>query len=48
MPLSVSVKTRKDASISITSGDSCGDATGGAEPSPDGDNECRERHQEAW
>ena len=39
---------RKDASISTTGGDSRGDTTSGAEPSPDGDNECRERHQEAW
>jgi hypothetical protein len=44
----LSVKPRKDASISTTGGDSCVDATGGAEPSPDGDNECRERHQGAW
>lgn len=47
-PLPVSVKPRKDASISTTRGDSCGDTTSGAEPSSDGDNECRERHQEAW
>lgn len=46
-PLSVSVKPRKDASISTTGGDSRGDTTSGAEPSSDGDNECRERHQEA-
>ena len=44
----LSVKPRKDASISTTGGDSCVDATGGAEPSSNGDNECRERHQEAW
>ena len=42
------VKPRKDSSISTTGGDSCGDTTGGAEPSSGGDNECRERHQEAW
>jgi len=47
-PLLVSVKPRKDASISTTGGDSRGDTTSGAEPSSDGDNECRERHQEAW
>ena len=47
-PLSVSVKPRKDASISTTDGDSRGDTTSGAEPSSDGDNECCERHQEAW
>lgn len=44
----LSVKPRKDASNSNTGGDSCVDATGGAEPSSNGDNECRERHQEAW
>ena len=42
------VKPRKDASISTTGGDSRGDTTGGVEPSSDGDNECCERHQEAW
>ena len=47
-PLSVLVKPRKDASNSTTGGDSCGDTTSGAEPSSDGDNECRERHQEVW
>lgn len=47
-PLSVSVKPRKDASISTTGGDSRGNATSGAEPSSDGDNECCEQHQEAW
>lgn len=35
----LSGKPRKDASSSTTSG---------AEPSSDGDNECREHHQEAW
>lgn len=38
-PLSVSGKPRKDASNSNTRGDSCGDTTGGAEPSSDGDND---------
>ena len=47
-PLSVSVKPRKDASISTTGGDSRGDTTGDAEPSPNGDNEYCDRHQEAW
>lgn len=32
-------KSRKDASNSNTRGDSCGDTTGGAEPSSDGDND---------
>lgn len=41
-------KSRKYVSSSNTSGDSRGDTTGGAEPSSDCDNECRERHQEAW
>ena len=48
VPLSVLVKPRKDASNSTTGGDLCGDTTSGAEPSSDGDNECRERHQEVW
>ena len=47
-PLLVSVKPRKDVSNSNTRGDSRGDTTGGAEPSSDGDNECREWHWEAW
>ena len=47
-PLSVSVKPRKDASISTTGDDSHVDTTGGAEPNSDGDDECCERHQEAW
>ena len=42
VPLSVSVKPRKDVSISTTRGDSCGDTTGGAELSSGGDNDyCR-------
>ena len=41
-------KSRKDASISTTGGDSRGDTTGGAAPSSDGNNEYCERHQEAW
>ena len=44
----LSGESRKDASISTTGGDSRGDTTGGAEPSPNGDNEYHERHQEAW
>lgn len=44
----LSGESRKDVSSSNTYGDSCGDTTGGAEPSSDGDNECCEQHQEAW
>ena len=36
-------KSRKDASISTTGGDSRGDTTSGAEPSSDGDDECCRR-----
>lgn len=43
----LSRKSRKDVSSSNTCGDSCGDITGSAAPSSDGDNECSERHQES-
>lgn len=38
----------RDVANSNTCGDSCGDTTGGAAPSSDGDNECCEHHREAW
>ena len=44
----LSGESSKYVSSSNTRGDSRGDTTGGAEPSSDGEDECCERHQEAW